>query len=70
MKLIQFLAWENPLWSRAALSELLWQISYAYCHDLRHHMDLLLSLLLLEDSWQTHRIHNAVKGEKITYIDK
>jgi ubiquitin carboxyl-terminal hydrolase 9/24 len=44
------------------LSELLWQIAYAYCHELRHHMDLLLSMLLIEDSWQTHRIHNALKG--------
>ncbi len=25
-------------------------------------MDLLLQVLLLEDSWQTHRIHNALKG--------
>lgn len=25
-------------------------------------MELLLSVLLLDDSWQTHRIHNAIKG--------
>jgi len=25
-------------------------------------MDLLLSMLLIEDSWQSHRIHNALKG--------
>ncbi|XP_023706840.1 probable ubiquitin carboxyl-terminal hydrolase FAF-X isoform X1 [Cryptotermes secundus] len=62
VKLLQFCCWENPHFSRTVLSELLWQIAYAYCHELRHHMDLLLSMLLIEDSWQTHRIHNALKG--------
>nr|CAD7435986.1 unnamed protein product [Timema monikensis] len=62
VKLLQFCCWENPHFSRTVLSELLWQIAYAYCHELRHHMDLLLAMLLLEDSWQTHRIHNALKG--------
>ncbi|XP_049853945.1 probable ubiquitin carboxyl-terminal hydrolase FAF-X isoform X1 [Schistocerca gregaria] len=62
VKLLQFCCWENPHFSRIVLSELLWQIAYAYCHELRHHMDLLLSMLLMEDSWQTHRIHNALKG--------
>jgi len=62
VKLLQFCCWENPHFSRIVLSELLWQIAYAYCHELRHHMDLLLSMLLIEDSWQSHRIHNALKG--------
>ncbi|XP_063224287.1 probable ubiquitin carboxyl-terminal hydrolase FAF-X isoform X9 [Bacillus rossius redtenbacheri] len=62
VKLLQFCSWENPHFSRTVLSELLWQIAYAYCHELRHHMDLLLAMLLVEDSWQTHRIHNALKG--------
>ncbi|KAJ9591427.1 hypothetical protein L9F63_002033, partial [Diploptera punctata] len=62
VKLLQFCSWENPHFSRTVLSELLWQIAYAYCHELRHHMDLLLSMLLIEDSWQSHRIHNALKG--------
>jgi hypothetical protein len=62
VKLLQFCCWENPHFSRTVLSELLWQIAYAYCHELRHHMDLLLSMLLIEDSWQSHRIHNALKG--------
>lgn len=48
--------------SRTVLSELLWQIAFAYCHELRHYMDLLLGMLLMEDSWQSHRIHNALKG--------
>lgn len=44
------------------LSELLWHIAYDYCQELKHHIDLLLYVLLIEDSWQTHRIHNALKG--------
>ncbi|CAG5097169.1 Similar to Usp9x: Probable ubiquitin carboxyl-terminal hydrolase FAF-X (Mus musculus) [Cotesia congregata] len=62
LKLLQYCCWENPHLSRTVLSELLWQIGFAYTHELRHHMDLLLSMLLMEDSWQTHRIHNALKG--------
>lgn len=62
VRLVQFLAWENPLWSKAVLSELLWQITYAYSNDLRHNIDILLALLLLEDSWQTYRVLNAIKG--------
>ncbi|KAF5307812.1 hypothetical protein FQR65_LT06684 [Abscondita terminalis] len=62
IKLLQFCSWENPHFSRTVLSELLWQIAFAYCQELRHHMELLLSVLLLEDSWQSHRIHNAIKG--------
>lgn len=62
IKLLQFCSWENPHFSRIVLSELLWQIAFAYCQELRHHMDLLLAMLIIEDSWQTHRIHNAIKG--------
>lgn len=28
----------------------------------KQQLDLLLHILLMEDSWQTHRIHNAVQG--------
>ncbi|XP_022918953.1 ubiquitin carboxyl-terminal hydrolase 9X [Onthophagus taurus] len=62
IKLLQYCSWENPNFSRVVLSELLWQIAFAYCQELRHHMELLLYILLIEDSWQTHRIHNALKG--------
>ncbi|CAH1960059.1 unnamed protein product [Acanthoscelides obtectus] len=62
IKLLQFCSWENPHFSRTVLSELLWQIAFAYCQELRHHIEILLSILLIEDSWQTHRIHNAIKG--------
>ncbi|XP_012528213.1 probable ubiquitin carboxyl-terminal hydrolase FAF-X isoform X2 [Monomorium pharaonis] len=62
VKLLQYCCWENPHLSRTVLSELLWQIGFAYTHELRHHTDLLLAILLMEDSWQTHRVHNALKG--------
>ncbi|XP_024944100.1 probable ubiquitin carboxyl-terminal hydrolase FAF-X isoform X6 [Cephus cinctus] len=61
VKLLQYCCWENPHLSRTVLSELLWQIGFAYTHELRHHTDLLLAMLLMEDSWQTHRVHNALK---------
>lgn len=62
IKLLQFCSWENPQFSKNVLSELLWQIAFAYCQELRHHIEILLSVLLIEDSWQSHRIHNAIKG--------
>ncbi|KAL0281150.1 UNVERIFIED_CONTAM: hypothetical protein PYX00_002224 [Menopon gallinae] len=62
VKLLQFCSWENPQFSWDLLSESLWQITYAYCQDLKHYLDLLLHLLLMEDSWQTLRIHNALQG--------
>lgn len=62
IRLLQFLCWENGAWSRVALAELLWQMAYAYCHDLRRHADTLSALLIMEDSWQQHRIHNAIRG--------
>ncbi|XP_060810679.1 probable ubiquitin carboxyl-terminal hydrolase FAF-X isoform X1 [Amyelois transitella] len=62
IRLLQFLCWEHTGWSRVALAELLWQMAYAYCHELRRHADALAALLLMEDSWQHHRIHNVIKG--------
>jgi len=61
-KLLKYCSWENPHFSFVVLGELLWQVAYSYTYELRPHMDLLLQMLLLEDSWQTHRIHNALKG--------
>ncbi|XP_064639618.1 probable ubiquitin carboxyl-terminal hydrolase FAF-X isoform X3 [Lineus longissimus] len=61
-KLLRFCSWENPHFSSTVLSELLWQVAYSYTYELRPYLDLLLQMLLLEDSWQNHRIHNALKG--------
>ncbi|XP_063559476.1 ubiquitin carboxyl-terminal hydrolase 9Y isoform X2 [Gorilla gorilla gorilla] len=62
IKLLCFCSWENPQFSSTVLSELLWQVAYSYTYELRPYLDLLLQILLIEDSWQTHRIHNALKG--------
>lgn len=62
VKLLQYCSWENPQFSHLILTELMWQSGYAYWHDMRHHTELLLQVLLMEDSWQSHRIHNALLG--------
>lgn len=62
LKLLQYCSWENPHFSRFVLTELLWQCGFAYWHDMRHHTEMLLNILLMEDSWQNHRIHNALLG--------
>ncbi|XP_055695090.1 probable ubiquitin carboxyl-terminal hydrolase FAF isoform X2 [Lutzomyia longipalpis] len=62
LKLLQYCSWENPHFSRTVLTELMWQCGFAYWHDMRHHTELLLNILLMEDSWQHHRIHNALLG--------
>lgn len=67
LKLLQYCSWENPQFSQALLTELLWHCGFAYWHDMRHHTDLLLNILLIEDSWQHHRIHNALMGESATF---
>ncbi|XP_026685344.1 LOW QUALITY PROTEIN: probable ubiquitin carboxyl-terminal hydrolase FAF-X, partial [Diaphorina citri] len=62
LKFLQFLSWENPQMSKTVISDLLQQIAFAYCHELRHFFDLLLGLLIMQDSWQTQRILLAMKG--------
>ncbi|KAK2101924.1 putative ubiquitin carboxyl-terminal hydrolase FAF-X, partial [Saguinus oedipus] len=37
-------------------------VAYFHTYELRPYLDLLLQILLIEDSCQTHRIHNALKG--------
>ncbi|XP_047353087.1 probable ubiquitin carboxyl-terminal hydrolase FAF-X isoform X1 [Vespa velutina] len=61
-KLLQFCCWENFNLSRTVISELLLQISFVYAHELRHHTDLLLAILLMEDNWQNNRICTALQG--------
>jgi len=39
------------------------KVAYSCTYELRPYLDLLLQMLLLEDSWQNHRIHNALKGQ-------
>lgn len=60
-QLVRYCSWENPTFSSMVLTELLWQISYSYNYELRPYLDLLLQVLLIDDSWQTQRILNALK---------
>ncbi|KAA0188934.1 hypothetical protein HAZT_HAZT007000 [Hyalella azteca] len=62
VKLLKYCCWENPNFSSVVLAELLAQVAYAYTYEMRPFIDLLLHMLTLEDSWQEHRLHNALKG--------
>ena len=65
IKMFKYCSWENPSFSSMVLTEILWQIAYSYSYELRPHLEILLQLLMMEDSWQEHRIHNALKGQYI-----
>lgn len=67
MKLLQYCSWENPQFSQSILTELLWHCGFAYWHDMRYHTEILLQILLIEDSWQHHRIHNALIGKILVF---
>ncbi|XP_039251519.2 ubiquitin carboxyl-terminal hydrolase 9X-like [Styela clava] len=62
VKLLRYCCWENPAFSGAVLSQLLWHVSFSYTHELRPFLDLLFQVLMIQDSWQTQRIINALKG--------
>lgn len=62
LNLIKFLSWECMSFSLIALSEVLFQISYAYTYELRPFLDILLHVLFLNDSWQLQRLKFAFKG--------
>ncbi|ERE73744.1 putative ubiquitin carboxyl-terminal hydrolase FAF-X isoform 2 [Cricetulus griseus] len=63
VKLLCFCCWENPQFSSSVLSELLWQVAYSYTYELRPHLDLLLQIILIEDSWQTHRFDDHGRSD-------
>ncbi|XP_065644318.1 ubiquitin carboxyl-terminal hydrolase 9X isoform X4 [Hydra vulgaris] len=62
IQLIKFLSWECLSFSLIALSEVLFSISYAYTYELRPFLDILLHLLLMNDSWQEQRLKSAFNG--------
>lgn len=62
VKLLLYVCWENMMFSRTLISELLWQIAYSYTYELRPYLDLLLRVLIMEDSWQMMRLELAVCG--------
>lgn len=61
-KLFKFCSWENLTFSQMVLGELLWQIAYSYSYELKPYLDLFLQILLIEDSWQEHRLLSALSG--------
>lgn len=70
--LLQFLCWENGLFSSVVLSELLSHIGYTYSTELKTFLEVLGSVLEIEDSWQLFRLEQALKGipgEKDGLID-
>uniref|UniRef100_T1K7L4 DUF3517 domain-containing protein n=2 Tax=Tetranychus urticae TaxID=32264 RepID=T1K7L4_TETUR len=62
LQLLRYCSWENPAFSFNVLNELLWQIEYTYAYELRPHLDLILHMLMISDSWQEARINNALSG--------
>lgn len=66
--LLQFLCWENLTFSEIAVMEVLSRIGYSYTNDLKAFLDLLISLLRIDDSWQSERIASALKGKIIQSI--
>lgn len=62
IKLTKFLCWENMDFSLVVLNELLWMITYHYSYELKPYLEMLYSLLNIQDSWQTNRISFAFNG--------
>ena len=40
----------------------LFQVAIVYTYELRPYLDLLLAILMMEDSWQPIRIQKTLKG--------
>lgn len=64
--LLRYCCWENAAFSTTVLNELLHQISYSYNFECRPYLDLLLHVLLLQDSWQRRRVVSALRGAVTT----
>lgn len=67
-KLLKFCSWEQPTFSLSALTEILIHISNSYTYELRPYFELLHQLLIMNDSWQDHRISAAFSGGKFVCI--
>lgn len=59
----QFLSWENISFSVHLLYQLIWLIFYGYVSELRPYFDLFADIVMLQDSWQEHRVLYALSGE-------
>ncbi|CAF1316830.1 unnamed protein product, partial [Didymodactylos carnosus] len=61
-KLLKFLLWENIDVTIIVLNEIIGLLSTYYTFDLRAPLDVLLLVLMLEDSWQETRLLYTLKG--------
>lgn len=59
---LKYCCWENPRISKVVLEELIWHVAFYYDSDLKPYLDLLLNIVLMQDSWQKIRIINALSG--------
>lgn len=57
---LKYLCYENPRLSKLVLDDLIWHVNYD--NELKPHLDLLLHILFMQDSWQRIRIVNALNG--------
>ncbi|CAI8002162.1 Probable ubiquitin carboxyl-terminal hydrolase FAF-X [Geodia barretti] len=57
-----FVCWEHWQFSMIVLNDLLLEIAAVQVFDMRPFLDLLSHLLMLQDTWQGHRISTALKG--------
>lgn len=60
--LLKFCSWENPVFSKNLLTELLCHLSNSYTYELRPFFELLYGILTLNDSWQEQRIRASFTG--------
>lgn len=59
---LKYCCFENPRMSKLVLDDLTWHVTYYYDNELKPHLDLLLHILFMQDSWQRIRIINALNG--------
>lgn len=62
ISLLKFCCWENWEFSLLVISEIIFELSNSHNYELRQFMDLMLNILMLEDSWQRKRVLLTLKG--------
>lgn len=63
---LKYCCYENPRMSKLVLDDLTWHVAFYYDNELKPHLDLLLHILFMPDSWQRLRIINALNGSTPT----
>lgn len=62
VRFLAFCCWENWPFSMVVINELLIEIGSVQAFDMRPYLDLLMHLLLMQDTWQQHRLVTSLKG--------